>query len=83
MLAESPGMCSRLRGFPVSHLEKLTYYIRKQGTGWLWQLLGPDNTILTQGCADDPAKARAQAMLFAFEVMGREPAKPAGMREAP
>jgi hypothetical protein len=60
----------------MSDLEKLSYRVCEHETGWQWRVLGPDNTVLAQGSADDSVKARAQAMLFAFELIGREATSP-------
>jgi hypothetical protein len=62
---------------------KLSYRVRQTETRWHWHVVGPDQTVLGEGFAGDHLQARAQAMLFVFEFMGREPAKPDGTKEAP
>ena len=40
----------------MSDLEKLSYRVCKRATESLWKVLGPDNTVLAQGSADDETR---------------------------
>jgi hypothetical protein len=74
----SGGYCwARLRSrgkaeLAMSDLENLSYRVCKQGTGWQWWVLRPDQTVLGQGLADKSFKARAQAMAFALSLLEPE-----------
>ena len=71
-LPAEPGALPGKGELAMSDLEKLTYRVCKHETGWQWRVLGPDQTVLVEGFADESFKARAQAILLALDLSGRK-----------
>jgi hypothetical protein len=56
----------------MSELGKLSYRICKNETGWQWQLLGTNRTVVAEGFAEESFKARTRAILATLTCSRQE-----------
>jgi hypothetical protein len=51
----------------------LSYRILRNGAGWYWEILDPENGVIERGIADDRVSARADAFRAALDRLHTVP----------